>query len=41
MLEKVSIDFAFTDKKENQISSYIRKFRVEQLQSHIQLYMYD
>jgi hypothetical protein len=25
-----------TDKTENQISLYIRKFRVEQLQSHIQ-----
>jgi hypothetical protein len=24
-----------TDKKENQISPYIRKFRVEQVQSHI------
>ncbi len=27
----------YTDKKENQISSYIRKFRMKQLQSHIWL----
>jgi hypothetical protein len=27
---------SFTDKKENKFSSYKRKFRVEQLQSHIQ-----
>jgi hypothetical protein len=29
--------FAYTDKKENQISSYIRKFRIKQLRSHIWL----
>jgi hypothetical protein len=29
------VNLDYTDKKENKFSSYIRKFRMEQLQSHI------
>ncbi len=33
--QKLIITLMDTDKKENKFSSYIRKFRMEQLQSHI------